>query len=61
MTLVSITISYGPMPEGSDALMEEMDAELSRLWSEGTSVADIADHFGRKNSAIITRIKKLGL
>jgi (p)ppGpp synthase/HD superfamily hydrolase len=39
----------------------EMGAELSRLWSEGTSVADIANHFGRKNSAIITRIKKLGL
>ena len=39
----------------------EMDAELARLWSEGTSVADIANHFGRKNSAIITRIKKLGL
>ena len=42
-------------------LTDNMDAELSRLWSEGTSVADIADHFGRKNSAIITRIKKLGL
>lgn len=42
-------------------LTDNMDAELSRLWSEGTSVADIANHFGRKNSAIITRIKKLGL
>ena len=40
---------------------EEMDAELARLWAEGTSVADIADHFGRKNSAIITRMKKLGI
>jgi hypothetical protein len=38
-----------------------MDAELAGLWSKGTSVTDIADHFGRKNSAIMTRIKKLGL
>lgn len=48
-------------PNAYDPWTEEMDAELARLWSEGTSVADIADHFGRKNSAIITRIKKLGL
>ena len=48
-------------PNAYDPWTEDMDAELSRLWSEGTSVADIADHFGRKNSAIITRIKKLGL
>jgi hypothetical protein len=48
-------------PNAYDPWTEEMDAELSRLWSDGTSVADIADHFGRKNSAIITRIKKLGL
>ena len=40
---------------------EEADAELARLWPEGMSVADIADHFGRKNTAIITRLKKLGL
>lgn len=42
-------------------LTDNIDAELPRLWSEGTSVTDIADHFDRKNSAIITRIKKLGL
>ena len=48
-------------PNAYDPWTEDMDAELSRLWSEGTSVADIADHFGRKNSAIMTRIKKLGL
>ena len=48
-------------PNAYEPWTEEMDAELARLWSEGTSVADIADHFGRKNSAIITRIKKLGL
>jgi hypothetical protein len=38
-----------------------MDAELTLMWAEGTSVSDIADHFGRKNSAIITRLKKLGI
>ena len=48
-------------PNAYDPWTEEMDAELARLWSEGASVADIADHFGRKNSAIITRIKKLGI
>ena len=46
-------------PNAYDPWTEEMDAELTRLWSEGTSVSDIADHFGRKNSAIITRLKKL--
>mgnify|MGYP002517468293 FL=1 len=48
-------------PNAYDPWTAEMDAELARLWSEGTSVTDIADHFGRKNSAIMTRIKKLGL
>lgn len=40
---------------------EQADTELTRLWSEGRSVAEIADHFGRKNTAIITRLKKLKL
>ena len=48
-------------PNAYDPWTEEADAELARLWSEGMSVADIADHFGRKNTAIITRLKKLGL
>lgn len=48
-------------PNAYDPWTEEADAELARLWSEGISVADIADHFGRKNTAIITRLKKLGL
>ena len=30
-------------------------------WAEGVSIVDIAAHFGRKQSAIITRMKKLGL
>ena len=48
-------------PNAYDPWTEEMDAELTRMWAEGTSLSDIADHFGRKNSAIITRLKKLGV
>ena len=59
--IYSIYAARQEHPNAYDPWTEDMDAELSILWSEGTSVADIADHFGRKNSAIITRIKKLGL
>ena len=31
------------------------------MWAEGKSVQEIADYFGRKNSSIITRLKKLGI
>lgn len=48
-------------PNAYEPWTEENDEELARMWSEGMAVADIADHFGRKNSAIITRLKKLGL
>ena len=48
-------------PNAYDPWAEEADAELKQMWSEGTSVADIAAHFGRKQSAIITRLKKLGI
>ena len=46
-------------PSAYEPWTEEADAELTRLWPEGWSVAAIADHFGRKNTAIITRLKKL--
>lgn len=46
-------------PNAYEPWTEEDDKELARMWSEGMAVADIADHFGRKNSAIITRLKKL--
>ena len=48
-------------PNAFDPWTEEADAELRQMWSEGSSVADIAKHFGRKGSAIIVRLKKLGL
>ena len=48
-------------PNAFDPWTEEADAELRQMWSEGSSVADIANHFGRKESAIMVRMKKLGI
>ena len=48
-------------PNAYDPWTEEADAEIRQMWTDGKSVADIADHFGRKQSAIIVRMKKLGL
>ena len=46
-------------PNAFDPWTGEADAELRQMWSEGSSVADIAKHFGRKESAIIVRMRKL--
>lgn len=48
-------------PNAYEPWIEEADEQLKQMWSEGKSVQEIADHFGRKPSAIITRMKKLGL
>ena len=48
-------------PNAYEPWSAEADAELERMWEEGISVPEIADRFGRKQSAIITRMKKLGL
>lgn len=48
-------------PNAYEPWSPEADAELARMWEEGISVHEIAEHFGRKQSAIITRMKKLGL
>ena len=48
-------------PNAYEPWTEEADKELKQMWSEGISVHEIADHFGRKSSAIITRMKKLGI
>lgn len=48
-------------PNAFDPWTEEADAELRQMWSKGSSVADIAKHFGRKESAIIVRMRKLGI
>lgn len=46
-------------PNAYDPWTEEADTQLRQMWEDGTSVADIAQHFGRKQSAIIVRMKKL--
>ena len=48
-------------PNAYDPWTEEADEQLRKMWSEGRSVADIAEHFGRKQSAIMVRMKKLSL
>lgn len=48
-------------PNAFDPWTENADSELTQMWSEGASINDMAEHFGRKPSAIITRIKKLNL
>ncbi len=48
-------------PNAYDPWTEEADDQLRKMWSEGVSVHEIADHFGRKSSAVITRMKKLGI
>lgn len=48
-------------PNAYEPWSAEADAELARMWEEGISVPEIAERFGRKQSAIITRMKKLGL
>lgn len=48
-------------PNAYNVWTAEYDEELKQMWEEGKSVQEIADYFGRKNSSIITRLRKLGL
>lgn len=48
-------------PNAFDPWTEEADIELVKMWEEGIAIDSIAEHFGRKSSAIIVRMKKLGL
>lgn len=48
-------------PNAYNLWTAEDDEELKQMWEEGKSVQEIADYFGRKNSSIITRLRKLGL
>ena len=59
--LYSIYAARQENPNAYDPWTEEADAQLKQMWSEGTSISDMAVHFGRKQSAIIVRMKKLGL
>ena len=40
---------------------EDDDLELTKLWGQGYSIADLSTHFRRKPGAIKSRIKKLKL
>ena len=40
---------------------EKDDLSLEQMWCEGTSVNDLAKHFGRNPGAINARIEKLEL
>ena len=48
-------------PNAYNVWTAEDDEELKQMWEEGKSVQEIADYFGRKNSSIITRLRKLGI
>ena len=60
-TVYSIYAARQENPNAYNPWTEEADAELKGMWAEGVSIIDIAAHFGRKQSAIITRMKKLGI
>ena len=59
--LYSIYAARQENPNAYDPWTEDDDKLLKEMWSEGKSVVDIAEHFRRKESAIIVRIKKLKL
>jgi F-box protein, helicase, 18 len=44
----------------SERWTPELDAELKRLYYKGTMFSEIVEHFGRKGSAVLSRLKKLG-
>ena len=48
-------------PNAYDSWTEEDDARLTEIWRKGVSIDELAEHFGRKRGAIISRMKKLNL
>ena len=59
--LFSVYAARQDHPNAYNPWTDEADSELVQKWEEGKSITEIADHFGRKSSAIISRMKKLGL
>ena len=59
--LYSIYAARQENPNAYDPWTEEADIKLKEMWADGSSIPDIAEYFGRKQSAIIVRMKKLGL
>jgi (p)ppGpp synthase/HD superfamily hydrolase len=60
-SVYSIYAARQEHPNAYNVWTAEDDEELKQMWEEGKSVQEIADYFGRKNSSIITRLRKLGL
>lgn len=48
-------------PNAYNVWTAEDDEELRQMWEDGKSVHEIAEYFGRKQSSIISRMKKLGI
>ena len=59
--IYSIYAAKQENPNAYEPWTPEADALLTQMWKDGHSVDAIAEHFGRKPSAIIVRIKKLSL
>lgn len=48
-------------PNAYEPWTEEADTQLRQMREAGKSIPEIAEYFGRKQSAIIVRMKKLGV
>lgn len=48
-------------PNAYNTWSDEEDELLTRMWCEGATTKELASHFGRKPSAINSRVKKLEL
>ena len=59
--LFSVYAARQDHPNAYDPWTDEADSELVQMREEGKCVTEIADHIGPKSSAIISRMKKLGL
>ena len=59
--IYSIYAAKQENPNAYEPWVPEDDALLTQMWKDGHSVDAIAEHFGRKPSAIIVRMKKLSL
>ncbi|MBQ8721914.1 MAG: hypothetical protein IJY67_07210 [Paludibacteraceae bacterium] len=61
MPTYSVEACRREYPNAYDPWTEEDDVKLAELWREGLSLDEIAERFGRKRGAIISRMKKLDL
>ena len=59
--LFSVYAARQEHPNAYNVWTSEDDEELRQMWEEGKSVHEIAEYFGRKQSSIVSRMKKLGI